>query len=62
MLSQIPVVIGTTFTTEQDVNVFPEFWKSLSLIVFTAGLLTPTIDGYKLSFGNCGSFFILNCY
>lgn len=52
MLSQIPVVIGTTFTTEQDVNVFPEFWKSLSLIVFlAAGLLTPTIDGYtQLSF------------
>ena len=34
MLSQIPVVVCTTFTTEQDVNVFPEFWKSLSLIVF----------------------------
>ena len=33
-------------------NVFPEFWKSLSLIVFlAAGLLTPTIDGYtQLSF------------
>jgi hypothetical protein len=52
ILSQIPVVVGTTFTTEQDVNVFPEFWKSLSLIIFlAAGLLTPTIDGYtQLSF------------
>ena len=54
ILSQIPVIVITTFTTESNVNVFPEFWKSLSLIIcLAAGLLTPTIDGYtQLSFAS----------
>lgn len=62
VLSQIPVLVGTTFTTELDVNVFPEFWRSLSLIIFVAaGLLTPTIDGYtQLSFaGSAVSLYLI---
>jgi len=51
-ISQIPIFISPNFTTEKDVNIFPQFWKSLSLFIFViAGILTPTIDGYtQLSF------------
>ena len=62
VLSQLPVVIITAFTTEKDVNIFPEFWKSLSLFIFlVAGLLTPTIDGYtQLSFaGSAVSLYLI---
>ena len=39
---------GANFTP----NILPEFWKTLSLIIFlAAGFITPTIDGYtQLSF------------
>jgi len=52
LLSQSPLVIVSSFTTENDVNILPEFWKSVSLLIFlAAGFLTPTIDGYtQLSF------------
>ena len=62
VLSQLPVLIITNFTTENDVNIFPEFWKSLSLIIFLiSGLLTPTIDGYtQLSFaGSAVSLYLI---
>jgi hypothetical protein len=62
VLSQLPVVIITAFTTEKDVNIFPEFWKSLSVFIFLiAGLLTPTIDGYtQLSFaGSAVSLYLI---
>jgi hypothetical protein len=51
-LSQIPVVSLNTLNTEKDVNFLPEFWKTLSLVIFLAsGFITPTIDGYtQLSF------------
>ena len=62
VLSQIPVLVSATFTNEFDVAVFPEFWKSLSLVIFlAAGLLTPTIDGYtQLSFaGSAVSLYLI---
>jgi Sec-independent protein secretion pathway component TatC len=62
VLSQIPVFIVTAYTTERDVNIFPEFWKGLSLMIFlVSGLLTPTIDGYtQLSFaGSTVSLYLI---
>jgi len=51
-LSQSPVIILISVSNEKENNNLPEFWKSLSFIIFiTSGLLTPTIDGYtQLSF------------
>jgi hypothetical protein len=51
-LSQIPVIALNSLNTEKDINFLPEFWKTLSLIIFlAAGFITPTIDGYtQLSF------------
>ena len=45
-------MIVSLYTNEKEINFFPKFWKSLSLIIFlAAGFLTPTIDGYtQLSF------------
>lgn len=52
LLSQFPPIAIYQLTTESKVTFFPEFWKSLSLVIFIgSGLLTPTIDGYtQLSF------------
>ena len=52
VLSQIPVISLNTLNTEKDINFLPEFWKTLSLVIFlAAGFITPTIDGYtQLSF------------
>ena len=52
VLSQLPLLIVSLYTNEKEINFFPKFWKSLSLIIFlAAGFLTPTIDGYtQLSF------------
>lgn len=52
LLSQFPPIAIYQLTTESQVTFFPEFWKSLSLVIFIgSGLLTPTIDGYtQLSF------------
>jgi len=51
-LSQFPVIILLSISNEKEKNNLPEFWKSLSFIIFiVSGLLTPTIDGYtQLSF------------
>jgi hypothetical protein len=51
-LSQVPLIILLELSNEKQKNILPEFWKSLSFIIFiAAGLLTPTIDGYtQLSF------------
>lgn len=47
LLCQIPIIIGSVYTTEKDANSFPEFWRVLSLGIFIlSGILTPTIDGY----------------
>ena len=62
ILSQTPLVIMSIWTTEKDVNILPEFWKSLSLLIFlAAGFLTPTIDGYtQLSFaGSAVSLYLI---
>ena len=62
LLSQSPLILVSSFTTEKDINVLPEFWKSLSLFIFlAAGFLTPTIDGYtQLSFaGSAVSLYLL---
>ncbi len=52
VLSQIPIIALNSLNTEKDINFLPEFWKTLSLIIFlAAGFITPTIDGYtQLSF------------
>lgn len=52
LLSQTPLIFISYFTTEKDINILPEFWKTISLLIFVgAGFLTPTIDGYtQLSF------------
>ena len=53
------MIFLVSLNNEKDVIVFPEFWKSLSFIVFiAAGILTPTIDGYtQLSFAGSTAFF-----
>ena len=55
-LSQIPIVLISYFTTERESQILPEFWKSLSFLIFLiSGFLTPTIDGYtQLSFSFSG--------
>ena len=51
-LSQFPILVLSSLNTEKDINFLPEFWKTLSLVIFlAAGFITPTIDGYtQLSF------------
>ena len=55
LLCQIPVIFLVSLNNEKEISILPEYWKTLSFIVFiaslAAGLLTPTIDGYtQLSF------------
>jgi hypothetical protein len=52
ILSQVPVIALNSLNTEKEINFLPEFWKTLSLVIFlAAGFITPTIDGYtQLSF------------
>jgi hypothetical protein len=46
-LSQVPLIIGSIYSTEKDANRFPDVWRILSLSIFIlSGILTPTIDGY----------------
>jgi len=51
-LCQIPILFIVSLNNEKEINVLPEYWKTLSFIIFIAsGILTPTIDGYtQLSF------------
>ena len=52
LLCQIPVIFLVSLNNEKEISILPEYWKTLSFIVFIAsGILTPTIDGYtQLSF------------
>ena len=52
LLCQIPVIFLASLNNEKEISILPEYWKTLSFIVFIAsGILTPTIDGYtQLSF------------
>jgi hypothetical protein len=52
VLCQIPLVLIVSLNNEKEINVLPEYWKTLSFVIFIAsGILTPTIDGYtQLSF------------
>jgi hypothetical protein len=52
LLCQIPVIFIVSLNNEKEISILPEYWKTLSFIVFIAsGILTPTIDGYtQLSF------------
>lgn len=46
-LSQIPIYGFSSFNTEKILDILPQFWKNLSLIVFlAAAFITPTVDGY----------------
>jgi Sec-independent protein secretion pathway component TatC len=62
-LSQVPILIVTYVSTEKDSQILPEYWKSLSLVIFlVSGFLTPTIDGYtqlSFSFSAISLYFIL---
>jgi Sec-independent protein secretion pathway component TatC len=62
-LYQVPILIVTYVSTEKDSQILPEYWKSLSLIIFLiSGFLTPTIDGYtqlSFSFSAISLYFIL---
>jgi len=62
-LSQFPLLVVTYVSTEKDSQILPEYWKSLSFVIFLiSGFLTPTIDGYtQLSFSFCAIslYFIL---
>jgi hypothetical protein len=51
-LCQIPLLFILSLNNEKEISILPEYWKSLSFLVFIAsGILTPTIDGYtQLSF------------
>lgn len=51
-ISQIPLIILLSLSNEKEKNILPEYWKTLSFVIFIAsGILTPTIDGYtQLSF------------
>jgi hypothetical protein len=51
-LCQIPIIFIVSLNNEKEISILPEYWKTLSFIVFIAsGILTPTIDGYtQLSF------------
>lgn len=55
LISQIPVIAISNFTSERESRILPEIWKIVSfLIVLLAGILTPTIDGYtQISFAGC---------
>jgi len=47
VLCQFPIFISSIYTNEKDANIFPEFWRILSLLIFViSGIITPTIDGY----------------
>ena len=52
LLCQIPLIFLVSLNNEKEISILPEYWKTLSFIVFIAsGILTPTIDGYtQLSF------------
>jgi hypothetical protein len=56
ILFQLPIFVVSLYTNEKDTNIFPEFWKILSLGIFIlSGILTPTIDGYtQLAFSFSG--------
>jgi hypothetical protein len=51
-VSQLPIFALASFFNDKDINILPEFWKTISIFIFIiAGFLTPTIDGYtQLSF------------
>jgi len=55
VISQIPVFILSSISTEKTINSFPNYWKGFSFFIFLiAGFLTPTIDGYtQISFAGC---------
>jgi hypothetical protein len=47
ILFEIPVILILGKYNEKTVRIFPQAWKSLSLIIFVlSGVITPTIDGY----------------
>jgi hypothetical protein len=61
ILSQLPIIAISNFTTEKDTIYFPEIWKVGSFFIFVAsGVLTPTIDGYtQISFAFSAIFLYL---
>ena len=62
LLCQIPVIFLVSLNNEKEISILPEYWKTLSFIVFIAsGILTPTIDGYtQLSFaGSAVSLYLI---
>lgn len=52
LLSQFPILIVSSLTSEVGIASLPDYWKNISIIIFLgSGLITPTIDGYtQLSF------------
>jgi len=61
VLSQLPIIAISNFTTEKDTIYFPGIWKVGSFFIFVAsGVLTPTIDGYtQISFAFSAIFLYL---
>lgn len=61
ILSQLPIIAISNFTTEKDTIYFPGIWKVGSFFIFVAsGVLTPTIDGYtQISFAFSAIFLYL---
>jgi hypothetical protein len=47
ILSQVPVILISYLTTENNLNKLPEIWRLVILLsIVIAGIITPTIDGY----------------
>jgi Sec-independent protein secretion pathway component TatC len=58
IISQIPLFILNSISTEKTISSLPNYWKGFSFFIFlVAGFLTPTIDGYtQISFAGCTLF------